>query len=229
MVKSKNHNIRAVIGVIFMLITSPLAVTYAQADTFDYEESINSSDKEISKSEIRKEKVKAILAERIIDGKLKVRQFDVPEGAASDEIRKILMFDGKTYGWAYIQGKPYNSGIVLFDGKAIKIGERSWEQSTKGEIEVGGRNLDLTGKAYGSRVILHETASNEDLKYRIVLSGNMAQVGDENVFALSFIHAGLKNLESVPISLYQLGQITTESPNGEEQIIDSFERTILVA
>jgi hypothetical protein len=229
MVKSKNHKIRAVIGVIFMLMASPLTVTYAQTDTFD-SEVMDSSNKEISKSEIREEKVKAILAERIVDGKLLVRQFDVPENASSDEIRKILMFDGKTNGWAYIHGKAYNSGIVLFDGRAIKIGEQSWKLSTKGEIKVGGRNLDLdlTGKVHGNRVILHGTASNEELKYRIVLSGNIAQVGEENVFALSFIHAGLKNPDSGPnITLYQLGQITIESPDGKP-VIDSFKRTILV-
>ena len=228
MVKSQNQNTRAVLAVIFMLAASPLAVTYAQAEVTD------ENDQEISKSVkmTRGEKVKAILAERIIDGKLQVRQFDVAEDASSDEIRRALMFEGKTTGWAYVSGKAYNSGIVLFDGKAIKIGERSWDLSSKGQIEVAGRtlDLDLKGKAHGHRVILHGTATNNDLEYRVVLSGNVAQSGEDDIFAIAFVHAGLKNPESGPnIKLFHLGQLTVQSPEGDKPIIDSFKKSVSVA
>ena len=228
MVKSQNHNTRAVLAVIFMLAASPLAVTYSHAEVSD------ENDEEISKSVemTRGERVKAILAERIVDGKLQVRQFDVAENASPDEIRKALMFEGKTTGWAYVSGKAYNSGIVLFDGKAIKIGERSWDLSSKGEIEVAGRtlDLDLKGKAHGHRVILHGTATNNDLEYRIVLSGNVAQSGEDDIFAIAFVHAGLKNPESGPnIKLFHLGQLEVQSPNGDKPAIDSFKKSVSVA
>ena len=228
MVKSQNQNTRAVLAVIFMLAASPLAVTYAQAEVTD------ENDQETSKSVkmTRGEKVKAILAERIIDGKLQVRQFDVAEDASSDEIRRALMFEGKTTGWAYVSGKAYNSGIVLFDGKAIKIGERIWDLSSKGQIEVAGRtlDLDLKGKAHGHRVILHGTATNNDLEYRVVLSGNVAQSGEDDIFAIAFVHAGLKNPESGPnIKLFHLGQLTVQSPEGDKPIIDSFKKSVSVA
>ena len=227
MVKSQNHNTRAVLAVIFMLATSPLAVTYSHAEI------TNENDEEISKSVemTRGEKVKAILAERIVDGKLQVRQFAVAENASSDEIRKALMFEGKTTGWAYVSGKAYNSGIVLFDGKAIKIGERSWDFSSKGEIDAGRTlDLDLKGKAHGHRVILHGTATNNDLEYRIVLSGNVAQSGEDNIFAIAFVHAGLKNPESGPnIKLFHLGQLEVQSPDGEKLAIDSFKKSVSVA
>lgn len=228
MVKSQNQNIRAVIAVIFMLAASPLAVTYSHAEVVDENE------QEISKSVemTRSEKVKAILAEKIVDGKLQVRQFDVAEDASPDEIRKALMFEGKTTGWAYVSGKAYNSGIVLFDGKAIKIGERSWDLSSKGEIEVAGRtlDLDLKGKAHGHRVILHGTATNNDLEYRVVFSGNIAQSGEEDIFAIAFVHAGLKNPESGPnIKLFHLGQLAIQSPVGDKPTIDSFKESVSVA
>ena len=228
MVKSQNQNTRAVLAVMFMLATSPLAVTYAQAEVTE------ENDQEVSKSVkmTRSEKVKAILAEKIVDGKLQVRQFDIAEDASPDEIRKALMFEGKTTGWAYVSGKAYNSGIVLFDGKAIKIGERSWDLSSKGEMEVAGRtlDLDLKGKAHGHRVILHGTATNNDLEYRVVLSGNVAQSGEEDIFAIAFVHAGLKNPESGPnIKLFHLGQLAIQSPEGDKPIIDSFRESVSVA
>lgn len=227
MVKSQNHNTRAVLAVIFMLAASPLAVTYSHAEVTDENDEVFES-VEMTRSE----RVKAILAERIVDGKLQVRQFDVAENASSDEIRQVLMFDGKTTGWAYVSGKAYNSGIVLFDGKAIKIGERSWDLSSKGEIEVAGRtlDLDLKGKAHGHRVILHGTATNIDLEYRIVLSGNVAQSGEDDIFAIAFVQAGLKNPESGPnIKLFHLGQLEVQSPDGYKPAIDSFKKSVSVA
>lgn len=229
MVNSQNHKTRAAIAVICMLAASPLAVTFAQAEVTDGE-----SDSEVSKSlkMTRSDKVKAILAERIVDGKLQVRQFDVAEDATPDEIRRTLMFEGKTTGWAYVSGKAYNSGIVLFDGKAIKIGERSWDLSSKGEMEVAGRTLDLElkGKAHGQRVILHGTATNDDLEYRIVLSGKVAQSGEDDIFAIAFIHAGLKNPEVGPnIKLLHLGEISVHSNHGDKPTIDSFKESVSVA
>ena len=228
MVKSQNQKTHAALAVIFMLAASPLAVTFAQAEVTD-----SDTDNEVSKSVkmTRNDKVKAVLAEKIIDGKLQVRQFDVAADASPDEIRKALMFEGKTTGWAYVSGKAYNSGIILFDGKAIKIGERSWDLSTKGEMEVAGRtlDLDLKGKSHGQRVILHGTATNDDLEYRIVLSGKVAQSGEEDIFAIAFVHAGLKNPESGPnIKLLHLGQITVESPIGDKPTIDSFKESVSV-
>ena len=63
MVNPQNHKTRAAIAVICMLAASPLAVTFAQAEATD-----EVSDSEVSKSLklTRNDKVKAILAERIV-------------------------------------------------------------------------------------------------------------------------------------------------------------------
>ncbi|MFB5597563.1 MAG: hypothetical protein ACE5RJ_00890 [Nitrosopumilaceae archaeon] len=225
MVKSQNHNLRAVIGIIFMLAASPLAVTYVQADV------AVDSDSSESKSSV-KESVRAILAERIVDGKLLVRHFEVSEDASSNEVRQTLMFDGETHGWAYVNGKAYNSGIVLFNGKAIKVSDHSWKLSAQGTIEVGGRNLDLdlSGRTHAHNVIMHGTATNEELQYRIILSGNIAQFKEDDTFVIALIHAGLKNAENAEtIKLYQLGQVTVQLTDREKSEVDSFKNSILVA
>jgi hypothetical protein len=224
MVKSQNHNLRAVIGIIFMLAASPLAVTYVQADV-DID-----GDSTESKSVV-KERVRAILAERVVDGELQVRHFEISEDVSSDEIRQTLMFDGETHGWAYVNGKAYNSGIVLFNGKAIKISDHSWKLSAQGTIDVGGRNLDLdlSGRIHGHNMIMHGTTINDELQYRIILTGNIAQSKDDT-FAIAFIHADLKNAENgETIKLFQLGQITVKSPNGEKPEVDSLRNSISVA
>ncbi len=167
MVKSQNHNLKAVIGIMFMLAASPLAVTYAEADEMDsgLVESIST-----------KQRVSAILTEQIIDGKLQVKHFEISGDASSDEISQTLMIEGKTHGWTNVKGKAYNSGIVLFDGKAIKISDRNWRLSVQGTMELEGRNLDLdlVGRAHGSNVITHGTTTNDDLEFRIILTGDIA-------------------------------------------------------
>ena len=222
MVKSQNHNLRAVIGIIFMLAASPLAVTYVQADvTVD-------SDSSESKSSV-KDRVRAILAERVVDGKLEVRHFEVSKGTSSDEVRQTLMFDGETHGWAYVNGKAYNSGIILFNGKVIEISDHSWKLSAEATIKVGERNLDLdlSGRVHSHNVIMHGTATNDELQYRIILTGNIAQFQEDDTFVIAFLHAGLKNAENTEtIKLYQLGQITVKSDDGEKPEIDSFKKLI---
>ncbi len=223
MVKSQNHNLRAVIGLIFMLAASPLAVTYVQAEVQE-----DNSDAE---SEV-KERVRTILTERVIDGKLQVRHFEISEEVSSDEIRRTLMFEGETHGWAYVNGKAYNSGIVLFNGKAIKVSEHSWKLSSQGTLEVEGGSLDLelSGRANSHNVIMHGTATSDELQYRIILTGKIAKSGEDDTFAIVFIHAGLKDSKNdETIKLYQLGQVTFESPDVEKPQVDSLRNPILVA
>ncbi len=197
MIKPQKQNLRAVIGIIFMLAASPLTVTYVDADLTDEDmkESIKFSTDKVKFKHEEKERLRTILTEKVVDGKLLVRHFEIPEDATPDEIRKILLFYGETNGLAYVKSKAYNAGIVLFDGKVIK-GERDEKLSSQGTIK-GGKTLesDLSNHAHGSQLILHGNASNNDLIYRIVLSGKITQTKNEDSFVIAFIHAGLKNPE----------------------------------
>ena len=220
MVKSHNQRLRAVIGIMFMLATSPLSVNYVHADDIVSKTELSEDfAKELSKSD-RKDRMRSILTEQIVDGKLRVRHFEVSQDATSEDIREIVSFEGKTTGWALVKGKAYSSGIVLYDGKIIRIDDQNWRVTTQGSLEVGGRNLelDLSGCVHDSNVILHGTATNDDLEFRVIFSGKIAETDSDGVYALAFTHVGLKSTENGPsVKLYQIGNITLQNENLDSQ------------
>ena len=81
MIKSQKRNLRAVIGIIFMLAASPLTVTYVDADLVNenVEESIKFSADKVKSKQEKKEVLKTILTEKVVDGKLLVHHFEVSE------------------------------------------------------------------------------------------------------------------------------------------------------
>ena len=202
----KKRTIGAIV-VLLMLATSPISVNYSFAETED--DKVDKKEKN-SKNE-KKERLRAILTEKIVDGKLEVRHYALPEDTSNEDMQRILSFEGHTSGWAYVNFKAYQSGIVLFDGKASKVGEDLWEISSNGILKIGEEqfDLDLDGKSNGSRVILHGTASNEDLSYRVIFSGKIAETDEENVYAISFMNSGIKNPEmGQNIKFLQIGELT---------------------
>ena len=141
----------------------------------------------------------------------------------------MLSFEGHTSGWAYVNAKAYNSGIILFDGKASKVGDNLWEISTNGVLTLGERqfDLELSGKSNGSHVVLHGIASG-DLNYRVIFSGKITETDEQNVFAISIMNSGLKNPEiGQNIKIQQFGELTI---NSEKSIgsIQEFRNSISV-
>jgi len=41
----------------------------------------------------------------------------------------MLSIEDEILGWAYVHYKTYHAGIILFDGKATKVGENMWQIS----------------------------------------------------------------------------------------------------
>jgi len=81
-------------------------------------------------------------------------------------------------------------------------------------------NLELSRKSNDSHVVMHEIDSDKDLSYRVIFSGKIAETGEENVFAISFMISGLKNPETEQnIKLLQIGElsINSEKSNGFNQ------------
>ena len=207
MVKTQHRTI-GVIAVLLMLSASPLSVTYAFADT------------EHDKPETKKEKLRAILTEKVVDGKLEVRHYMLPDDISDKDMQRMLEFDGQTSGWAYVNAKAYNSGIILFDGKASKVGENMWRISTNGVLTLGEEqfDLELSGRSNGSHVILHGNASGEDLNYRVIFSGKVVDTTEQDVYAISFMNSGLKNPETGQnIKIFQFGEITISSENFNQE------------
>ena len=153
MKKSHNRTI-GVIAVFLMLGASPLSVTYSFADTEDNQEDKKVQNDPKSEKSIKKERLKAILTEKVVNGKLKVQHYALPDDTTEEDMQRMLSFEGQTSGWAYVNYKAYHSGIVLFDGKASKVGENLWEISTNGVSILGERQSDLesSGKSNDSYV-----------------------------------------------------------------------------
>ena len=92
-----------------MLAASPLSVTYA-----------------FGENDGNLEELRAILTEKVVDGKLKVNHYALPDRLSEADLQRTLSIDGQM-SWAYVNYESYNAGIVLFDGKASKLGENLWE------------------------------------------------------------------------------------------------------
>ena len=187
MVKSQIRIIEA-LAILLMLGASPLSVTYSFAEN--------------ESNQVENREFRAILTEKVVDGKLEVRQYFLPEEFSEDDLKRMLSSDGQI-SWAYVNYKMYQSGIILFDGKVSKIGENLWEISI-------------------------EDDSNKDLIYKIVFSGKIAETDEENGFAISFMNSIVKNPEMAQnVKLLQIG----ESIINSEKSIDSnqeFRNSILV-
>jgi len=212
MIKSHNRTI-GVITILLMLGASPLSVTYSFADLEEYqkdEKRQNNPEVEKNTHEVRLE---AILTEKVVNGKLEVRHYALPDDITEEDMQRMLSFEGQTSGWAYVNYKAYHSGIVLFDGKASKVGENLWEISTNGVSILGERQFDLesSGKSNDSHVVMYETVSDEDLSYRVVFSGKVTETDEENVIAMSFMNSGLNPEIDQNIKFLQIGELTIKS------------------
>ena len=171
-----------------MLGASPLSVTYSFAEN--------------ESNQLENREFRAILTEKVVDGKLQVHQYSLPEEFSEEDLKRMLLSDGQI-SWAYVNYKMYQSGIILFDGKVSNIGENLWEISI-------------------------EDDSNKDLSYKIVFSGKIAETDEENGFAISFMNSIVKNPETAQnVKLLQIG----ESIINSEKSINSnqeFRNSILV-
>ena len=143
--------------------------------------SVNYSFAENERNQEQNKELRGILTEKLVDGKLEVRQYVLPEETSEVDLKRMLSFEGQM-SWAYVNFKTYQSGIILFDGKASKIGENLWEISI-------------------------ENVSSEDLSFKIVFSGKIAEIEEQNVFAISFMNSIIKNPETAQnIRLLQIGE-----------------------
>jgi hypothetical protein len=114
-----------------------------------------------------------------------------------------------------VNTKAYHSGIILFDGKASKIGENLWKISTNGVLNLEERqfDLELNGKSNGAQAILNvATTSEGELSYKIIFSGKVSETDEANVFEIFFVNLVTKNPE--------LGE-NIKFPQIEELIINS--------
>ena len=214
MEKNSRKTIR-VVAILFMLATAQLAVTYSYAED-EEEMDLVLSEEELKSTKIsQKERLGTIVTEKLVNGKLEVKEFALSEDVTRDDMNRILSLEG-TSGWSYVNFQKYHSGIVLFDGKASKVGENFWKISVNGTLNLskGELELELIGKSNSSQPEMIENLSKENMDYRVIFSGKMAESDEENIFAVAFTNPNLKNSESnLDLKLLQFGNSTSESIN----------------
>ena len=98
---TKSHKKKTSRGIVFliMLAASPLAMTdsYANEGNKDSQKNTKSADNVKKESLLR-----AILTEKVVNGKLEVQQYALPEDVSSKDMQRMLIVGGETVGWAYV-------------------------------------------------------------------------------------------------------------------------------
>ena len=206
-----------------MLFTSTLSVNYSFAEP---EDNHKENKAKIPKN-TQKDRLWAILTEKVVNGKLEVQRYALPVDLSEEDLHRMVSFEGKTTGWAYVNYKAYHSGIVLFDGKASKIGENLWNISTKGIQNLGEMNYDLklSGKSNDSDVIMSETVSDEDISFKIIFTGKLAETNQEDALSISITIFALKN-SMIDQNINHVQTVgfnsnSNESGNSNQELINS--------
>ncbi|NQV39153.1 MAG: hypothetical protein HQ505_01200 [Nitrosopumilus sp.] len=169
MVKLKIRII-GVLVILLMLGTSPLSVNA------------------FAENKVNQEESREILTEKMVDGKLKVNHYALPNDLVEEDLQRILSMDEKMT-WGYVNYKSYNAGIVIFDGKVSKLGENQWE------------------------VVENEDLLDVELGFKVIFSGFDVEL-EENVIVVALMNFMIKNLESAQnIKILQVEDQTTNTEN----------------
>lgn len=219
----KSQKRSKVILILLMLFSSTFSVNYSFAES----EEIQEEKSKLENSEnIRKDRLWTILTEKVVNGKLEVQHYALPSNISEEDMHRELSLDGQTTGWAYVNYKVYHSGIVLFDGKASKVGENLWEISSNDILNFRESQLDSQLNGVSNKVI-QESALDKELNFRIIFTGKLAETNQEDVLSLYFTILGLKNTTTVQnLNFLPIGIMGDFS----EKVIDSnqgFENSVL--
>ncbi len=226
MKKIRNDTFR-VVAMLLMLSTAPLGVSYSYAEIEDNLELEEIQNDPNLPENAHLDKSRTILAEKMVNGKLEVVEIILPKDTADEEINRILSLEG-TPGWSFINFQEYHSGIVLFDGKASKVGENYWKISVNGpsNLSRGEIDVELIEKSDNSNPGINNNLSDEDLEYRVIFSGKIEESDEKNVFTFASMNQTCKNAESnLDIKSPQLENLPSETVNSiycNEKVRNSF-------
>ncbi len=94
----------------------------------------------------------------------------MPEDLTKGDLQKMLSFDDQI-SWGYVNYKAYHAGIIIFDGKASKLGENLWEISIDGDTE-------------------------KKVSFKVIFSGKNAETDEENRVVALLVNSMIKNPET---------------------------------
>jgi len=197
--------------ILIMLGISPMTVAYSFSEE---------DDKEFQKSDNldkKGSKWKIILTEKVVDGKLELSRYAIPNDISHEDLEGKLLAEGKT-SWTYVSHKGYQAGIVLFNGKASKIDDNLWKITSD---EILTPIIDEPQPEFGTS--LNKTGQNKELGYKIIFSGKMVESYIDSNFLISLMDSGLNNSEfdqNVKIEQTAEGILSLEKPIEHNQEFD---------
>lgn len=201
---------------LLMLSAAPLGVSYSYAENEENNGKFETLTKPNEPSIYQNEGNLAILTEKIVDGRLETRQFSLPQDVSREDLSRILPIEG-TSAWTYVNYKPYHSGIVLFDGKVSKMGDRYWKISVNGTMNLskGEINLHLSGQSNNSESI-KEKFPSEDLDYRVIFSGKMVESDQEDAMIMAFMNSNFSSDSGKNIKFPHVENTNSEPGNSND-------------
>ncbi len=160
-----------VIAIFVMLGTSPLSVSYSFAD-------FGENDSEVLKNK----RLGMILTEKMVNGKLQIQQYALPDEFSDNDKQRMVSFEEESSSWAYVNYNALHSGIVLYDGKASKIGENQLEISND-FLKDSQSGLEITENSQ-----INED-SEKELIYKVIFSGNVVNSDLESEKIIYFVNS----------------------------------------
>jgi len=154
-----------------MLSTSPLSVSYSFAD-------FGENDSELLKNK----RLEVILTEKMVNGKLQIQQYSLPDEFSDNDKQRMVSFEKESSSWAYVNYNTLHSGIVLYDGKASKIGENQLEISTD-SLEDSQSGLEIPENFHRNE------NSEKELSYKVIFSGNIVNSDLESEKIIYFVNS----------------------------------------
>ena len=132
----------------------------------------------------KKSRLKTILAEKIVDGKLEIQQYTFSNIIPKEDIQRTMQLDNQTSNWVYVCN-TYNSGIVLFDGKASKLGDNLWGNSSK------FMNYELPEwKEQNYTSFDSQKQNSHEYSYQIIFSVNTEEIQENELFMTLSLELG---------------------------------------
>lgn len=167
----RKTNFKQIFGIfiLYILGASPLAITYSYAE-------MDMGD--LKRDSIQEENWKIIITEKVVNGKLQVKQYTFPKNTSTLDIQRILSLEGEN-DWVYASHGTYQYGIVLFDGKSSNVDGFSTKILSDEGLEFWNS----------------ESFKDKEISYKVIFSGKMVETNVDMNSVISIMNLGWKILQ----------------------------------
>ena len=168
----RKTNFKQIFGIfiLYILGASPLAITYSYAE-------MDMGD--LKRDSIQEENWKIIITEKVVNGKLQVKQYTFPKNTSTLDIQRILSLEGEN-DWVYASHGTYQYGIVLFDGKSSNV---------------DGFSTKILSSDEGLELWNSESFKDKEISYKVIFSGKMVETNVDINSVISIMNLGWKILQ----------------------------------